>query len=72
MLAIICGDIGIAHDRAHGNSCPAVSLGVVNPRRSAAPQRVIFCNLIQSVNHPGKEKLGRNTLSLLWRYIILE
>jgi hypothetical protein len=53
ILPIIRGFMGMTHERAKGNPCPVSSRGVDNPRRSAAPHRVILCASIHWVSQTG-------------------
>jgi hypothetical protein len=46
--------MGTAHERANGKLSPVSSRGVEKSRRSAAPQRTIFCTFIHSVSQEGK------------------
>jgi hypothetical protein len=57
---MIRGFMGIPHERAKEKPCPVSSWGVEKSRRSAAPQRTIFCAFIHSVSQEGKEVEGRD------------
>jgi hypothetical protein len=60
--------MGIAHERAKGKLRPVSSWGVEKSRRSAAPQRTIFCASIHPVNQQGKvvEGTGNSYLHILY------